>query len=280
MSASRCKYPLIPPLVVAIATDKYLKPSTPFTDPSNLYGVPAPKYGQDISMNVGRAAPGKQSVGSNPEDLKKKMRKLLSIFASGDKARMAKRLFDAFLTDTSRRPAYFEDRDLNAAAASHANIKHFCGSALSAPNSKYAASGKIRIHQALRSAKWNIDEIIIPVDLGVPAFNVGSKVFSTGDFQNGLGVMINGVQHAYVVATHYDYEAKAQRYCITLKFLFYDVFGLDDDDLAEFGASSDSALSSDAAIGITAWWQLQHQYGYAPLVTRITLEETHHVAAK
>lgn len=151
---------------------------------------------------------------------------------------------------------------------------------LGAPNSKYAASGKIRIHQALRAAKWNIDAIIIPVDLGVPAFNVGSKVFSTGDFQNGLGVMINGVQHAYVVATHYDYDAKTQRYCIALKFHFYDVFGLDDDDLAEFGASTGSALSSDAAIGITAWWQLQHQYGYAPLVTRITLEETHSVAAK
>jgi hypothetical protein len=50
---------------------------------------------------------------------------------------------------------------------------------------------------------------------------------------------------------------------------FYDVFGLDDDDLREFGAASDSFGSSTASVGITAWWQLQHQHGYAPLVTLV-----------
>jgi len=37
----------------------------------------------------------------------------------------------------------------------------------------------------------------------------------------------------------------------------------------------DSMFSSSAAIGITAWWQLQHQHGYAPLVTRIILDKTY-----
>ena len=32
-----------------------------------------------------------------------------------------------------------------------------------------------------------------------------------------------------------------------------------------------------AAVGITAWWQLQHQHAYAPLVTRIVLENTYEV---
>jgi hypothetical protein len=90
---ARCpKYPLVPPRVVAIATDKYLKPTTPFTDPSNLYGVLAPHYGQDIGMSVGRSAPGTQNVGASVAELKKKMRKLLTIFAGGDKSGMAKRL--------------------------------------------------------------------------------------------------------------------------------------------------------------------------------------------
>ncbi len=31
----------------------------------------------------------------------------------------------------------------------------------------------------------------------------------------------------------------------------------------------------DAAVGITAWWQLQHQFSYAPLVTRIVIEKTY-----
>ncbi|TVR60425.1 MAG: hypothetical protein EA420_14215 [Candidatus Competibacteraceae bacterium] len=120
----------------------------------------------------------------------------------------------------------------------------------------------------------------MPAGLGVPAFNLGSKAFSTKDFNNGLGLMINGVQYVYVVATHYNYDSVTKKYCITLKFIFYDVFGLDDDDLKEFGASSDSVFSSSAAIGITAWWQLQHQHGYAPLVTRIVLERTYEAPAE
>jgi hypothetical protein len=37
--------------------------------------------------------------------------------------------------------------------------------------------------------------------------------------------------------------------------------------------------ASAAAVGITAWWQLQHQHGYAPLVTRIVIEKMHDVSA-
>jgi hypothetical protein len=83
---------------------------------------------------------------------------------------------------------------------------------------------KVRIHQALKAAGWDINKLRFPSDLGVPAFNKGSKFWSTDDFDNGLGVMINGVQHAYVMATAYAYDAAAARYCIALKYLFYDVF--------------------------------------------------------
>jgi hypothetical protein len=38
--------------------------------------------------------------------------------------------------------------------------------------------------------------------------------------------------------------------------------------LREYGASADSSLAP-AAVGIAAWWQLQHKFGYAPPVTRI-----------
>ncbi len=91
--------------------------------------------------------------------------------------------------------------------------------------------------------------------------------------------MINGVQHVYVLATQYHYDSAAKKYSITLKFVFYDVFGLDDEDLNKFGAQSDSIFSPAAAIGITAWWQLQHQHGYTPLVTRIVLERSYEADA-
>ena len=273
------RYQLNHPKVIAIATDSYLTPTTPFPDPTNLPGIAAPKYGQDITKSTGRAAPNDMSVGKTPAELKPKMRKLLQVFASKDQSGMASRLFDAFLKKQGS-VTYFDDNALSLAASKHQNILDFCSFAMSAPNSPKKAVGKIRIHQALKNAKWDINKIIIPKDLGVPAFNIGSKTFQSGDFENGLGVMINGVQHAFVVATNYNYHEGRQTYQIDLKFIFYDVFGLDDEDIVEFGASSDSFLSSSAAIGITAWWQLQHQHGYAPLVTRIIIEQKYEVPVK
>lgn len=294
------KYPLLQPKVVAIATDKYLKPSIPFPDAVNLPRMFVPKYGQDITSSVGRGAPDSQSVGKTAEELKIKMQKLLPIFASGDKSGMAKRLFDLFLRKQSA-VIFFEDPALNLAAADHANVKDFCGRALSAPNSAHVSGGKTRIHQALRDANWDIDKITIPTDLGVPAFNTGTKAIRTGDFSNGLGVMINSVQYAYVLAKNYHYDKREGKYCITLKFIFYDVFGLDDDDLAEYDLSEYGARSGSvrvpvlpfvpipvpiavsvevpAAAGVIAWWQLQHQHDYKPLVTRIVVEKTYEVPA-
>jgi len=273
MSTNCTNFPLQPPKVIAIAKDKYLTPKTPFPDQINLPGVLDPKYGQDITSSINRVAPGKQDVGKTVDILKPKMRKLLAQFAHGDKSGMSTRLFNAFLSKRGN-VTYFDDRALNLSAANHQNIKDFCSFAVSAPNSPRISQGKTRIHQALKNANWDIKKLITPTDLGVPAFNLGSKVFASGDFNNGLGVMINGVQYVYVVALNYHYDKSNNTYCLKLRFIFYDVFGLDDDDLKEFGASSDSIFSSIAAVGITAWWQLQHQHGFAPLVTRIIVDKT------
>jgi len=265
--------PPLLPKIVATATDTYLKPQQGFPDAANLQGV-VPMYGQDITFGAGRKAPKGHNVGTTPVDLSNKMRKLLTNFASQDTTGMATRLFNQFLAKQTS-VQYFDDASLNKVAAQHPNIVFFCDAALSAPNSPNKSAGKTRIHQALKNANWDINKLVAPTDLGVPAFNLGSKWRRTEDFSNGLGVMINGVQHVYVIATSYSYDKSKQKYDITLKYVFYDVFGLDDDDLDEFGAKSDSTFSSSAAIGITAWWQLQHQHGYAPLVTRIVVEKTY-----
>jgi hypothetical protein len=270
--------PLASPKIVAIATDKYLTPKTAFNDKLLPAGTKT-MYGQDLSFGFRGDSPDNMNVGSNEADLKAKMDKLLVSFASNDKAGMARKLFTAF---QSKKTAveFYEDTDLSKAANVHSNVQYFVKAALGDPRSNTSVAGKTRIHQALAAAGWDINKLIAPTDLGVPAFNKGNKTFGSEDFGNGLGVMINGVQHVYVVATHYKYEPSENKYCITLRFYLYDVFGLDDDDLKEYGASSDSWLSSSAAIGITAWWQLQHQYGYAPLVTRIVLEGTFEVSTK
>ena len=277
-----CTLKTLAPKIVAIATDKYLTPTHTSIDPTILSagGVP-PKYGQDFTYGNGRKAPDGQSVGKTEAELKPKMEKLVSIFASKDRTGMATRLFKQFLAKQSK-VLYFDDADLNRVAEAHSNIKSFCDAALSAPNLKNRTSGKTRIHQALKNAGWDIAKLKAPTDLGVPAFNIGSKggLFGkSGDFENGLGVMINGVQHVYILATGYCYDNKAKEYSIKLKYIFYDVFGLDDDDLKEYGANSDGRFTSDAAVGITAWWQLQHQFNYAPLVTRIVIEKTYNSPA-
>lgn len=277
MASSR-QAPTEAPKIVAVAADIYLKMTTPFSDLVNLAGLPQPKFGQDITFGIGRKAPGGHHVGTGPNELVPKMRKLLSVFAGGDKSGMSGRLFDKFLAP-SRAVAFFEDPDLNAAADKHENIQYWCNAALSAPDLPNKSEGRTRIHQALKAADWDLKKLVIPTDLGVPAFNNGNKATATGDFNNGLGVMINGVQWVYVLATHYRHDPAKKTYSITLKYVFYDVFGLDDDDLDEYGAISDSKFSTNGGKGITAWWQLQHQYGYAPLVTRIILERTFEASA-
>lgn len=262
--------PIIPPRLVASATDTSLTPSNPFPDVVNLPATSVSRYGQDITFGLGRPAPQGHDVGATPAILDPKMRQLLGQFASADTSGMARRLFNTFLLP-QRGVTYFDDTALNTAASSHPNILHFMSASLGGPSAP-PASGVIRIHQALRTAGWDLRRLVAPTDLGVPAFNAGTSYFASGDFGNGLAVMINGVQYAYVLATHYRHDAAASRYTIRLRYIFYDVFGLDDDDLLEYGSMQDGMMSSTAGVGITAWWQLQHQHGYAPLVTRIIID--------
>lgn len=262
------------PKLVASATDGYMTPYIAFPDAVHLPGgTPTPTYGQDIDFGSGRGAPQGHSVGASAADLIPKMRALIGEFASNDSSGMATRLFERFLSKNAN-VEYFDDPSLNTAAAQHPNIRYFCSAAMSSPSSTHQSSGRTRIHQALKNANWDINQLVAPTNLGVPAFNEGSKWRGTGDFGNGLGVMINGIQRVYVIATRYSYDSSKKTYSIRLKFVFYDVFGLDDDDLNEYGAQKDGFFNTTAGVGITAWWQLQHQHNYPPLVTRIILYQT------
>jgi hypothetical protein len=281
------KYPVAPPKIVAIATEPGLKPTYKFADP-DLPGPP-PQYGEDFTFGVNGIAPNGEDVGSTEAELKPKMRHLLDYFAADDDSGMAHRLFGKFLAKQSQ-VTYFTDKDLDKAAAAHENIEYFCMAALGAPYpwGITPAPGKTRIHQALKAAKWNVNNLVAPTDLGAPAFNLGKKKGSywglgdtTGDWANGLAVMIDAVQYVYVVATHYHYDKGINFYCIRLKYIGYDVFGLDNDDIDTYGAMKDNSYTKfgEMGVGITAWWQLQHQHAYAPLVTRFVVEKTFEIPA-
>ncbi|CAN94830.1 hypothetical protein sce4667 [Sorangium cellulosum So ce56] len=268
----KCKlFRLAQERIIAIATDPALRSTTPTaTVPDPLLpGGHALSFGQDISFSTGRAQPHGPSVGSTTAVLEPKMRELLSWFASNDTHGKARRLFKAFLVPQTA-VSFWSDPHLTAAAETHPNITSFVHRALSAPNSPERAAGGTRIHQALETAGWDINAAVAPTDLGVPAFNRGSDILLTEDYSNGLTVMVDGVQHVIVVAKDYHYDRCAREYYIRLEYVFYDVFGLDDIDLRRFGA--DGWPDTIPAEGFTAWWQLQHQHGYAPLITRIAFE--------
>jgi len=268
-------YPVAPPKIIVSANDRITKPENASQD-KYLPG-PAPKYGQDFTYGIGRRAPKGQSVGTTVAELRPRMERLLRFFADGDDTGMARRLFDKFLAKQNT-VYYFDDNDLNAAAAQHENITEFCAEALGAgwPYGISPSPGKTRIHQALKAANWDIGKVAVPIDMKTPAFSNGSKYRSTGDFNNGLGLMINGIQYAYGIVTHYRHDATIGFYCMNVKFVFYDVFGVDDDDLRQYGADNGEGQLSFSLMGqgITAWWQLQHQFGYPPLVTRCVVNKT------
>jgi len=279
------QYPVAPPKIVAIATQSGLKPTYKFADP-DLPGPPL-LYGEDLTFGVKGIAPNGEDVGSTEAELKPKMLHLLDYFAADDDSGMAHRLFRKFLAKQSQ-VTYFTDKDLDKAAAAHENIQYFCSAALGAPYpwGIPPAPGKTRIHQALKAAKWDVNNLAAPTDLGAPAFNLGNKAphytgDATGDWANGLGVMIDAVQYVYVVATHYHFNKVNNTYCIRLKYICYDVFGLDNEDIDEYGAMEDNSYTKfgEMGVGITAWWQLQHQHAYAPLVTRFVVEKTFEVYA-
>lgn len=257
--------------IIAVAVDKYLTPTNPFKDTTNL-GSEIPKYGQDLTFGTGGTLPQSRPEASSKEsELKTRMKELLNQFAYNDKSGVATKLFNDFLSKNSA-VKYFDDALLDSKAKVHSHIKYFMNAALNAPP---VTTTKDYIHQSLKKANWDINAMKAPRDLGVPAFNKGEKDLArrSEDFTNGLGVMINGVQYVYVIATDYRYDSSTQKYDLSMRFLFYDVFGLDDDDVIEYGADGGIELNPGATWGITAWWQLQHQFNYAPLVTRITIDK-------
>jgi hypothetical protein len=273
------------PRLMAIARDGVTTPKpTKFSDPELpiiAQMAMCPRYGQDItySSSSRTVSPG-YSVGQNVDHLKSEMLTLLRFFASYDKTGVTKKLFSRFLGRQTS-VTYFDDPDLTAKFEEHENIKSFCERALRHPQSSPHPLAPVvpdRIHDALRESNWNIHEASILTDLGAPAVNLKHKFFGIGipitkDWDNGLAIMVNGIQHVYILATAYFVDTARNQYSITLQYRFYDVFGLDDDDLREFGAKTAGPIGTPG-VGITAWWQLQHQFGFAPLVTRVVLNKT------
>jgi hypothetical protein len=274
--------------IICTADDARVQKNT-FIDHA-LFGGYEVAFGQDAEFSTGRIIPYGNEAASSIDRLIIEMDFLLPLFARQDYRRKAFRLFKSF-QEPQATVIFWSDPDLNSEAEQHRNIISFVNESLNAPNySTVFSPGKNRIHQALKAADWDINKAAPPNDLDTPNFNLGNRSIQSEDWGNGLKVMINGIQHVVVVAKDYYYDAYRKEYYIKLEYVFYDVFGIDDEDLSEFGfefnlgrfldlpgdaldRDFDTANRMVAGRGITAWWQLQHQHGYAPPITRISFEK-------
>lgn len=305
---SRCRrcitYTLATPFLVAIAKDDGIKNMEPsqIRTLSISSGIPSEarvlEFGQDTSYSFGASARpmpfGYIDIGDE-QVLKNTMLGLLDDFAQSDDKGVAQRLFDRFLAKNNE-IEIFEDAALNQSVEQHENFIAFSERTLNSPVSDPFRPSVRRIHQVLKEVNWNINRITTPLDeLGVLSFNLNflgdnlphflgdlERIPLGGDHATGLKVMINGVQHVLVYVMDYSYDSCNIAYDIKLRFVVYDVFGLDDEDLMEFGAiipfgSFPVLINAARHVGFNAWWQLQHQYGYAPLITKAIVDKTYKI---
>jgi len=226
-------------------------------------------FGKDITYGTGGKLPFGQEVSSVEADLKKI---ILVLPATYDKTPKAANEFKAFLKKNPT-PAIYTDPALDKTVASDGNFIGFSDYTLNAPRTGHYDPARIRLHQALKISGWNINTVTELTGLGVLAFNAGRAYppFNTGDFANGLTVMIDTVAHALVFVKDYSYSSKRGKYDVELVFELYDAFGLDDEDIAKAGYKASLVNRLEQNKGFTAWWQLQHQFAYAPLVTKVSI---------
>ncbi|AUX38489.1 MULTISPECIES: LysM domain-containing protein [Sorangium] len=275
-------YQLAKPFLIAKAVDSTIVPTVSLKVRDDVLHGGIMPLGQDITHSSSRALLDGYPATSNDEaTLRDAMLRLLDVFAFYDRDEMAKRLFDKFL-EKNGQVTIFTDDGLDMAVQASSNFIAFSDRTLAAPGTNGTDPTKPRIHQRLKDAGWDINNVKTIEGLGVPAFNEGTKtpapLFNSGDWANGLAVMINGVQYVYVYVEKYSYDSCKGKYEIGLKFVLYDVFGLDDDDLREYGVARGVDSIFLAPRGITAWWQLQHQFGYAPVLTRAVVHKTYTVS--
>lgn len=230
-------------------------------------------FSNDSLHSTGRKIPHPPEASQNEAALKSSMKVLLTGFAHADTKGMALRLFDAFQAP-NHTFTFYDDPDLNTVCDSHPHIETFIQRTLNDPAQPGFDATRVGIHQMLAVVGFDVN-VAAPVHgLQPPALNRGKNpslvppAKSTEDRANGLFVMINGLQHAVVVAKDYEFDACKKQYEIDLEFNFYDVFGLDDEDLRVFGIAGRGNLLGSP---VTSWWQLQHQFDYVPLITRVIL---------
>lgn len=95
------------------------------------------------------------------------------------------------------------------------------------------------------------------------------------DKTSGLGICVDGIYGVKIEMVSYTYDAEVKQYDYTLRFTYYDVFGLDYSDLTDgYGMQTQFGVLA----GFRSWYILQHwdEYNgdYQPYFSYMSFEET------
>ena len=231
-------------------------------------------FGKDITFGTGGKVPFGEEVSSVEADLRKA---IVILTATYDTTTKAATEFAEFLKKKST-PEIYTDSALDKTVSSDGNFIAFSEFTLNAPGTGHYDAGRPRLHQALKINGWDINKVLELKGLGLLAFNQGTATpylsLNTGDHANGLTIMMDTVAHTLVFVSDYSYNSSLGTYDIELLFELYDAFGLDDEDVEGYGYKAKIKNRFEVNKGFTAWWQLQHQFSYAPLVTKVSITKS------
>lgn len=196
-----------------------------------------------------------------PEALIKYMKQLPDLFAAGDASMcsVVNSMVNQFLSGSGND---FTHATLTSAVRNHASTIAYVSATKQLLTSKLTSNGG---NLSYLDSDTLFQSAMSSVPL--PAYNTAS------DYSNGLKIALNGLWGCYMEIT--DFSVVGNTYTGTIKYTFYDHFGLDEGDITNSSIASEF-LGYTAQFG--SWFVLQRYENcngqYKPFITYITFEES------
>ncbi len=179
-----------------------------------------------------------QKIGN--EALFTYMLDLFEFYSIGDMEGVSREFVERF---KQNRGGIYENTRLNNAIKNSAEFKIFAEVLVK------------QFHQLLGANGGDVSKVNL---------NIQKGPFFDGKF-DGLGIVVHGVQAVKVFLSDFSINQKTGKYRSSIRVELYDDFGLSRRDVTQFNDFTPYRS------GLDAWWILQHQRGYKPFTTKITL---------
>jgi len=180
------------------------------------------------------------------QELFEAMDGLMDYFCTGDLDEVSHLYVDAFESNTGNS---FSHVDLNTFVANHVHTQNFIKRVGEEINNQLLAA--------------NGDFNTLDIDMG----DERPKYNTFLDMWTGLMILINDTAHAKIHLESHTFDGSTGDWSAEISIEIKDIFGLDENDIS----GSVSRSLRQVHYGFPAWYALQHDRGYEPFETKITL---------